>query len=85
MPNLFMVTVSKITNVVQRNEGELNIEILYRRCMRLDEIFARLNDLAHQNVKELIRLNRVANRNPFQHSYGGIHRRLPKLRRIHLP
>jgi len=52
--------------------------------MRLDESASRRHGGAHKHVKRPICRCRIFDRNLEQDPIGGVHRRIPKLLRVHL-
>src|SRR6266550_1832059 len=64
--------------------GRLDVQVAHGLCVRLDEALARIDVVAHQDVEDFVRLDRIFDLDPQQHSILWVHRRVPELLRVHL-
>src|ERR1700687_867373 len=65
-------------------EGRLDVQVAHGLGVRLDEAFAWIHFGAHQDVEDLVGLDRVFDLDPQQHAVLRIHGGLPELLGIHL-
>lgn len=67
-----------------RSGGGLNVEIFDIKRVTLDKLTPRLDLIAHQGGKDLVRTHGILDGHPQKSTGLGIHRRVPELIRIHL-
>src|SRR2546423_6639524 len=65
-------------------KGRLDVQVAHGLSVRLNEALAWIHLGAHQDVENLVRLDRVLDLDPEQHSVLRIHCRVPELLGIHL-
>src|ERR1700730_10506644 len=65
-------------------EGRLDVQVTHGLGVRLDEALAWIDFGAHQDVEDLVGLDRVFDLDPQQHAVLRIHSGLPELLGIHL-
>src|SRR2546423_4637187 len=66
------------------DRGRLDVQVAHGLCVRLDEALARIDFVTHQDVEDFVRLDRIFDLDPQQHSILWVHCRVPELLRVHL-
>src|SRR5215203_1222195 len=64
--------------------SKLNVEVPYVERVVFDELAPWLNSVAHQHSKDLVSFDHIVDPDLEQRALLGIHRRFPKLLRVHL-
>src|SRR5437868_2010813 len=67
-----------------RDASGLDVQVAHGLRVRLDEAFAGVHVVAHQDVENLVGLHRVLDLDPQQHAVLGVHGGIPELLGVHL-
>src|SRR5215213_1602189 len=82
--------IGRILSILSKNVRQddkiyrLDVQVANIERVVLDELTTRLDRIAHQHGENLVRFHRIIDSDFQERSLVGIHRRLPKLLRVHL-
>src|SRR5438105_7910739 len=67
-----------------RDASGLDVQVAHGLRVRLDEALAGIHVVAHQDIENLVGLDRVLDLDPQQHAVLGVHGGIPELLGVHL-